>query len=83
MEELLSPMGYFETDEERFLKVLARGLREEFPNPTRSGCPSADVLKRIADHEMPLSEAEGWLDHLTSCSPCYTDFCEFQAAHRG
>src|SRR5580700_3306193 len=41
-----------------------------------------EVLKRIAGHEMPLYKAENWLDHLTSCSPCYTDFCEFQAAHR-
>jgi hypothetical protein len=82
MEEVLKAMGYFESDEKRFLKVLSRGLREQFPNPTRSGCPPADVLKRIAGHEMPLSEAEKWLDHLTSCSPCYADFCEFQAAHR-
>ena len=82
MEELLSAMQYSESDEERFLKVLSRGLREEFPNPKRSGCPPSHVLKRIASHEMPLSEAENWLDHLTSCSPCYTDFCEFRTAHR-
>ncbi len=75
-------MGYSESDEERFLKVLGRGLREEFPNSKRSGCPPSDVLKRIACHEMPLSEAENWLDHLTSCSPCYIDFCRYQVAHR-
>ena len=76
-------MGYSESDEQRFLKVLGRGLLEGFPNPTRTGCPSAEVLKSIASHEMPLSEAEKWLDHLGSCSPCYSDFREFQAAHRG
>ena len=81
MEELLNTMEYSESAEERFLKVLGRGLREGFPNPTRSGCPPSHVLKRIAGHEMPLSEAENWLDHLTSCSPCYTDFCQFQTAH--
>ncbi len=32
---------------------------------------------------MPLSEAEKWLDHLGSCSPCYSDFSGFQAAYRG
>lgn len=32
---------------------------------------------------MPLSEAEKWLDHLTSCSPCYSDFSQFQSAYRG
>jgi len=82
MEEFLSVMGFSDSEEEHILEVLSRGLRKEFPNPTRSGCPPADVLKRIAGHEMPLSEAEAWLDHLTSCSPCYTEFCEFQAAHR-
>jgi hypothetical protein len=71
-------MGHHENDEERFLKALGRGLREEFPHPTRSGCPPSDVLQRIARHEMPLSEAENWLDHLCSCSPCYRDFCKFR-----
>jgi hypothetical protein len=31
---------------------------------------------------MPLSEADKWLDHLGSCSPCYRDFLQFRAAHR-
>jgi hypothetical protein len=31
---------------------------------------------------MPLSEADKWLDHLGSCSPCYRDFLQLQAAHR-
>ena len=61
--------------------MLGRGLLKEFPNPQRVGCPGADVLKRIASHEMPLSEAEKWLDHLGSCSPCYADFRRFAEAH--
>lgn len=31
---------------------------------------------------MPLSEAEKWLDHLGSCSPCYADFKRLQQAHQ-
>lgn len=31
---------------------------------------------------MPLSEAEKWLDHLGSCSPCYCDFSRFRDAYR-
>jgi len=27
---------------------------------------------------MPLREAEKWLDHLGSCSPCYKDFSELR-----
>jgi hypothetical protein len=78
----LKPKGYSERDEKRILDVLGRGLLKEFPNPERAGCPGSDVLKRIAAHEMPLAEAGKWLDHLTSCSPCYGDFSHFQAAHQ-
>ncbi len=60
---------------------MGRGLLKEFPNPSRTGCPGSDVLKKIASHQMPLSEAEKWLDHLGSCSPCYGDFSQFQAAY--
>jgi hypothetical protein len=31
---------------------------------------------------MPLAEAEKWLDHVTSCSPCYREFSELQAGYR-
>ena len=75
-------MEYSDREEARILEVLGRGLLREFPNPSRTGCPSSDVLKRIANHEMPLSEAEKWLDHVGSCSPCYRDYLDLQAAHR-
>jgi hypothetical protein len=78
----LNAKGYSERDEKRILDALGSGLLKEFQNPDRAGCPGADVLKRIASHEMPLTEAEKWLDHLTSCSPCYRDFSELQAGYR-
>ena len=78
----LDAKGYSERDEKRILDALGRGLLKEFPNPERAGCPGSDVLKRIASHAMPLAEAEKWLDHLTSCSPCYRDFSELQAGYR-
>jgi hypothetical protein len=76
----LKERGYSARDEKRILNALGRGLLNEFPNPERTGCPGRDVLKRIASHEMPLTEAEKWLDHLTSCSPCYRDFTQLQNA---
>jgi len=78
----LNAKGYSERDEKRLLDVLGRGLLKEFPNPERTGCPGADVLEKISAHEMPLAEAGNWLDHLTSCSPCYSDFSRYQAAHQ-
>ena len=81
-EARLNAKGYSERDERRILDALGRGLLKEFPNPDRTGCPGSDVLKRIASHEMPLAEAEKWLDHLTSCSPCYREFSELQGGYR-
>ena len=78
----MNAKGYSERDEKRLLDVLGRGLLKEFPNPERTGCPGADVLEKISAHEMPLAEAGNWLDHLTSCSPCYSDFSHYQAAHQ-
>src|SRR5713226_8692923 len=79
-EATLNAKGYSVADERRILDVLGRGLRKEFPNPERIGCPGAEVLKKIAYRKMPLSEAEAWLDHLGSCSPCYNDFSRFREA---
>jgi hypothetical protein len=81
-ERRLNARGYSARDEQRLLDALGRGLLKEFPNPDRAGCPGSDVLRRIASHAIPLAEAEKWLDHLTSCSPCYRDFSELRAGHR-
>ena len=78
----MNARGYSARDEQRLLDALGRGLLKEFPNPDRAGCPGSDVLRRIASRAMPLAEAEKWLDHLTSCSPCYRDFSELQAGYR-
>ncbi len=79
-ESVLNSKTYSRRDEKRILDVLGRGLLKDFPNPERIGCPGADVLKKIGSRDMPLSEAQKWLDHLGSCSPCYADFKRFQEA---
>lgn len=63
------------------MDALGRGLLKEFPNPERAGCPGKEVLKGIASHKIPLSDAERYLDHLTSCSPCYRDFSKYSEAY--
>jgi len=82
MEDHLNTMGYSDRQEARILEVFSRGLLREFPNPDRQGCPPSQVLKRIAGHEIPLSEGEKWLDHLGSCSRCYRDYLDLQAVNR-
>jgi len=65
------------------LDLLARGLSREFPNPQRVGCPGPAVLRSIAIHKLPLSEADRWLDHLSSCSPCFQEFSEIRKQKAG
>jgi hypothetical protein len=73
---------YSDKDEKRILAALGRGLLQEYPNPDRVGCPRLGVIRDIAFHKLPLAKAEPWLDHLSSCSPCYRDFCRFRDAYQ-
>ena len=42
------------------------------------------MLRAIAEHKIPLSQIERWLNHLSSCSPCFQDFRRYRAeAARG
>jgi len=58
-----------------FLELGRRHFAEDFPNPTRQGCPKADVLKRLA--EKPTQVGDEVLDHITLCSPCYRTYSSF------
>jgi len=49
-----------------------------YPNPDRVGCPGPEFLKRLAERKMDLHEAEKWLLHLGSCSPCFIEYTAFQ-----
>ena len=73
---------YSARKEKRFLDALGRGLLKEFPNPERVGCPGSQLLRGIAFRNVPLAEAEPWLEHLTSCSPCYRDFTQFREVYQ-
>ena len=60
------------------LDILRQGLATEFPNPERIGCPGSALLKGMAQGRVSLTEAEPWLDHLGSCSPCFQEFKELR-----
>jgi hypothetical protein len=60
------------------LDLLGKGLSRDFPNPQRVGCPDSKVLRGIAAHRVPLSEADRWLTHFSSCSPCLQEFTQFR-----
>lgn len=66
-------------EEERLVKAGQRVLLEGgYPNPDRVGCPGPEFLKRVAERKMDLREAEQWLLHLGSCSPCFIEYTAFQ-----
>jgi hypothetical protein len=60
------------------MDLLGRGLSRDFPNPQRVGCPDSATLKGIALHKVPLAEADRWLDHFSSCSPCFQEFTQLR-----
>jgi hypothetical protein len=76
--QVLKAQEEFNGEEKRILDLLGRGLSRDFPNPQRVGCPESAVLRGIAGHKVPLSEADRWLTHFSSCSPCFQEFTQFR-----
>jgi hypothetical protein len=75
---VLKEQDDFNGEEKRILDLLNRGLSRDFPNPQRIGCPGTAILKSIALHKLPLAEADPWLEHFSSCSPCFQEFSEIR-----
>jgi len=75
---ILKEQEEFNAEEKRILDLLDKGLSQDFPNPQRVGCPDSAVLRGIAFHKVPLAEADRWLDHFSSCSPCFEEFTQFR-----
>jgi hypothetical protein len=81
-----SGAGRRKLSDKAFLEIGNRHLAEDFPNPTRQGCPHDSVLKQTAEHPAQMSEET--LNHITLCSPCYNIFSDFlgkapvKSAHR-
>jgi len=66
-------------DEDRLIKAGQRVLLDGgYPNPDRVGCPGPAMLKSLGGRKMDLREAEQWLLHLGSCSPCFIEYTSFQ-----
>jgi hypothetical protein len=48
------------------------------PNPMREGCPSPELLRRLARRELPIGDPA--YDHFAKCSPCYKELRVLQQA---
>jgi hypothetical protein len=75
---LSGPEHFNQQQEKRLLDLLAHGLSQGFPNPDCIGCPDPAVLRGIAFRRLALTDVRRWLDHLSTCSPCFQQFSEFR-----
>ena len=55
--------------EKALLGYLKQHLSNDFPNPTRIGCPPLEALERNAQD--PIHADESVSKHVAHCSPCY------------
>ena len=62
-------------NDKRFLELARRHLAEDFPNPSRQGCPPDKALSDLAFHPGHVDDTV--LDHISFCSPCYRVFSRF------
>jgi hypothetical protein len=67
--------------DENFLRLGKEHFAEDFPNPTREGCPPESTLKLLADK--PTEVEDSVLTHITSCSPCYRTYSHFLQQQKG
>jgi hypothetical protein len=66
-------------EEKELLGLGKELLLTDFPNPERLGCPGMDALRTLAlrSQSLPLAERNRLLDHMTCCSPCFSEFSAF------
>ena len=72
-----------ETPEQKYNRIASAiqgTILTEFPNPDRVGCPGDLRVQEIAERRT-LIEDQDW-QHITHCSPCYSEFLEHKSAVR-
>jgi hypothetical protein len=68
-----------ETD---LLRVATEALPSDFPNPERLSCPEASTLQAIAGRRLLLPDVNDVVDHIATCSPCFTAYSVYRKEHR-
>lgn len=71
-------------EEKELLRAGEELFRTGFPNPDRLGCPGTETLRTLAfrSQSLPLSDRTRTIDHMTCCSPCFSEFSSFAAQAR-
>jgi hypothetical protein len=68
-----------ETD---LLRVATEALPSDFPNPERLSCPEASTLQAIAGRRLSVPDVDDVVDHIATCSPCFTAYSAYRREHR-
>ena len=72
-----------ETPEEKFDQIsraVQESILRNYPNPERRGCPGDEVVRSVAART-ELKADDVW-EHITHCSPCYTEFLAYKEKFR-
>ena len=69
-------------NETELLRVATEALPSDFPNPERLNCPEASTLQAIAGRRLSLPEVDDVVDHIATCSPCFTAYSAYRKEHR-
>jgi hypothetical protein len=65
---------------ERFRNIVQNSILKAYPNPNREGCPGEAVVREVAARK-ELHTDDHW-QHITHCSPCYSEFLRFKDEFR-
>jgi hypothetical protein len=68
-------------DETDLLKAATEALPAVFPNPERLSCPEPITLEAIAGRHMSVPGIDSVLDHIATCSPCFTAYTIYRAEY--
>lgn len=62
----------------KYKELCVRG----YSNPDRVGCPSHDVLKRLADRDPEEPLRDELISHVATCSPCFGKYTAYRDRRR-
>jgi len=65
--------------EKRLIDTFDRVIREDHPNPDRTGCPGDAALRQLA-FQPGQFRSESTLDHITHCAPCLDQLKKLRAS---
>ncbi len=70
-------------EDQDFLALLSESALRDYPNPERAGCPGQQFLSQLATDRRSISLKDERLDHVSHCSPCFSEFLAIRKSNAG